>query len=232
MGYLFPATDPDLIIDYVLNLNTIFPIPGSHKKYRRLGRGTSAGQGGSCGKGQHGQNSRSGLKWLFYVSDFDYRISSGGGTRPGFEGGQTPLYRRIPKYVGRTMRGHTKTEYALIQLRDLNSVTDGSVVDYASLLATGTVSKVNKGLDIFKVVGGAELKVKNLKVRAHAFTKSARTAIEANGGECVLLSHTRHIPLAEAQMFAREKKSASLVKLKALRALKAKREEEKSSSMV
>ena len=81
------------MIDYNLNVNTIFPIPGSRQKFRRVGRGISAGQGKSCGTGQHGQNSR-----------------SGAGTRPGFEGGQTPLYRRLPKYVGKTMRGHTKTE--------------------------------------------------------------------------------------------------------------------------
>ena len=191
-------------------MNTIFPIPGSRKKYRTVGRGISAGQGKSCGTGQHGQNSR-----------------SGAGTRPGFEGGQTPLYRRLPKFVGKTMRGHTKTEYALIKLEKLNTVEAGATVDFASLFEKGVVSKANKGKKIYKVVGGADLTVKNLQVRAHAFTESARAAIEANGGSCIVLSPTRHIPIEQALADARAKKSATLVKLRELRALKAKRDEAK-----
>ena len=200
-----------MFTDYKLSVNTIFPIPGSRQKFRRVGRGISAGQGKSCGTGQHGQNSR-----------------SGAGTRPGFEGGQTPLYRRLPKYVGKTMRGHTKTEYALIKLEKLNEVEAGSTVEFKTLLEKGIVTKPNKGRDIFKVVGNGELTVKGLTVRAHAFTESAKAAIEANGGNCIILSPTRHIPIEEAMADAKAKKDANLVKLKEFRVLKAKRDEAKA----
>ena len=195
------------VSDYVLNFNTLFPIPGSRKKFQRVGRGISAGQGKTCGRGMRGQKSRSG---------------EGGGVRPGFEGGQTPLYRRLPKYVGKPMKAHTKTEYSLIKLDHLNEVADGSTVDFASLVEAGVVTKANKGIEIQKVVGGADLTKKSLTVKAHAFTESARAAIEGNGGKCIVLSPTRHIPIEQAIADQKVKDDERLVKLKALRALKAK----------
>lgn len=190
--------------DYVLSVNTISAIPGSRKKFLRVGRGISAGQGGACGRGMRGQKSRSG---------------TGGGVRPGFEGGQTPLYRRIPKYG--LQKGLVKTEYELIKLEKLNSVAEGSVVDFASLLEAGIVTKANKKRDIYKVLGGGELTVKNLTVKAHAFTESAKAAIEALGGTCIVLSPTRHIPIEQAEAEAAIVTAERLVRLKERRALKA-----------
>lgn len=197
--------------DYVLSVNTLSPIPGSRKRFLRVGRGIAAGQGGSCGRGMRGQKSRSG---------------KGGKIRGGFEGGQTPLYRRLPKYVGRTMRGHTKTEYELIKLDVLNEVADGSEVTFETLKEMGAITKANKGRKIYKVIGGTdELTTKNLVVKAHKFTESARSAIEAAGGSCVLMSPTRAgITLEVAEADKAEKAAADLVKLKALRELKAKRD--------
>eukprot|EP00607_Mallomonas_marina_P005489 CAMPEP_0182426164 /NCGR_PEP_ID=MMETSP1167-20130531/12649_1 /TAXON_ID=2988 /ORGANISM="Mallomonas Sp, Strain CCMP3275" /LENGTH=232 /DNA_ID=CAMNT_0024607409 /DNA_START=72 /DNA_END=774 /DNA_ORIENTATION=- len=166
--------------DYVLSVSTLKPIPGSRKKFLRVGRGISAGQGASCGRGMRGQNSRSGSP-----------------TRPGFEGGQMPLYRRIPKYG--LQKGLVKTKYELIKLEMLNKVPENSVVDYAMLFEKGIITKANKGTKIQKVLGDGELSVKGLTVRAHAFTASAKTAIENNGGTCVILSPTRHIPIEEAE---------------------------------
>jgi large subunit ribosomal protein L15 len=166
----------------VLNFNTIAPIPGSRKKFLRVGRGISAGQGKTCGRGMRGQKSRSG---------------EGGGVRPGFEGGQTALYRRLPKFVGKPMKGHTKLEYELIKLEFLNECKEGSTVDIASLVEQGVATKANKQRNQAKVIGNGELTVKNLTVKAHAFTESARAAIEANGGTCILMSPTRPIPLEQ-----------------------------------
>lgn len=161
-----------------INLGNLKPSPGSAKGKTRKGRGISAGQGKSCGFGDRGQKSR-----------------SGSGTRPGFEGGQIPLYRRLPKFVGRpTGPGHTKTEYELIKISALNKCAEGSEVDYASLLSARAVSKAS--LKLNKVVGsGDELAVKGLTVKAHAFTESAKASIEAAGGKCVLLSPTTNQPL-------------------------------------
>ena len=181
-------------------------MPGARKKFLRVGRGISAGQGKTCGRGMRGQKSRSG---------------NGGGVRPGFEGGQTPLYRRIPKFK-RPHLGHKKTVYELIKLAMLNEVDEGSTVDFAALVEKGIATKANKKRDIFKVVGGAELTVKGLTVRAHAFTASAKEAIEGQGGTCVVLSPTRHIPIEQAISDQKVKDDERLVKLKALRALKAK----------
>jgi len=156
-----------------LDLSNMKASPGSHKSATRKGRGISAGQGKSCGFGDRGQKSRSGRS-----------------TRPGFEGGQIPLYRRLPKFVGRPMGpGHSKTEYGLIKLNVLNSLSEGSVVDYASLQGQRLVSKSKYNLK--KVVGGSEeYTAKGLTVKAHAFTASAREAIEGSGGTCVVLPKT------------------------------------------
>jgi len=156
-----------------LDLSNLKASPGSHKAKTRKGRGISAGQGKSCGFGDRGQKSRSGRS-----------------VRPGFEGGQIPLYRRIPKFVGRPMGpGHSKTVYGIVPLNKLNSLPEGSVVDYASLQEQRLVSKSKYALK--KVVGGSEAyTAKALTVKAHAFTSSAREAIEASGGTCVVLPKT------------------------------------------
>jgi large subunit ribosomal protein L15 len=125
------------------------------------------------------------------------RSGEGGGVRPGFEGGQTALYRRLPKFVGKPMKGHTKLEYELIKLEYLNECAAGSTVDIASLVEKGVATKANKQRNQAKVIGNGELTVKNLTVKAHAFTESAKAAIEANGGTCILMSPTRPIPLAQ-----------------------------------
>jgi len=156
-----------------LDLSNLKASPGSHKSATRKGRGISAGQGKSCGFGDRGQKSRSGRS-----------------VRPGFEGGQIPLYRRLPKFVGRPMGpGHSKTEYGIIKLNLLNSVAEGSEVDYSSLQEQRLVSKSKYTLK--KVVSGPEAyTAKGLTVKAHAFTASAREAIEGTGGTCVVLPKT------------------------------------------
>jgi large subunit ribosomal protein L15 len=193
--------------DYVLSVNTISSVPGSRKKFLRVGRGIAAGQGKTCGRGMRGQKSRSG---------------EGGGVRPGFEGGQTALYRRLPKFVGKPHKGHTKTVYELIKLDDLNGLAEGATVDFSTLFEAGVVTKSNKGRDIYKVVGDGELTVKGLIVKAHAFTASARAAIEAAGGSCIILSPSRHIPLEDALAETAVLDAERLRKLQALRELKAK----------
>ncbi len=190
-------------VDFELSTKTIFPIPGSRKKPKRIGRGYGAGQGGSCGKGMRGQNSR-----------------KGGGTRPGFEGGQTPLYRRLPK-IKRPQRGHTKKIYEIIKLQVLNLIGPNTEVDADRLLEERLITKPNKGRKLYKVLGDGELAVQNVTVRAHAFTASARAKIEAQNGTCILMSPTRKgVPLAQAVADRAAIKAANLVKLKALRLLK------------
>lgn len=165
-----------------LTLGNMKVSPGSKKLLTRKGRGISAGQGATCGFGTRGQKSR-----------------SGSGTRPGFEGGQIPLHRRLPKFVGRPMgMAHSKTEYGIIKTTALNGVAEGGVVDYSTLQEQRLVSKSKYSLK--KVVGGPEaLTVKGLTVKAHAFTSSAKATIEANGGTCVLLSPTTGKPLGEEE---------------------------------
>ena len=117
-------------------------------------------------------------------------------TRPGFEGGQIALYRRLPKMVGKPFGpGHTHTEYNLLKLDELNAVDEGATVSFDSLFESKAVTKSK--FKITKVVGGSDLTAKNLVVQAHAFTGSAREAIEANGGKCVVLSKTTNLPVAE-----------------------------------
>jgi large subunit ribosomal protein L15 len=142
-----------------MKLHELKPNPGSVRNRKRLGRGTASGQGKTAGRGQDGQNSR-----------------SGGGTRPGFEGGQMPLYRRIPK------RGFTNifaTNYSEINLDTLNRFEDGTEVTPEMLKELGIVKKQ---LDGVKVLGRGELE-KKLTVKAHKFSKSAVEKIEAAGGK-------------------------------------------------
>ena len=132
----------------------------ANKKRKRVGRGTSSGFGKTSGRGTKGQLSR-----------------SGGGTRPGFEGGQNPLIKRLPK------RGFTnifKKEYAVVNLDDLNSFRAGSVIDIDKLIETGKVRKKAKyGL---KVLGNGNVE-KKFTVKANKFSKSAKEKIEKSGGK-------------------------------------------------
>merc|ERR1740139_1626889 len=137
--------------------DNLHPAPGSRKRKTRKGRGIAAGQGASCGFGMRGQKSRSGK-----------------GVRAGFEGGQQPLYRRLPKFVGRpTGPGHKKTLYNTIKLDELNDIKSGETANFESLFSAGTVTKSK--LPVHKVVvGRKEYTAKDITVQAHAFTKSAR----------------------------------------------------------
>jgi len=157
----------------VWTFNNIESAPGARKRRNRKGRGIAAGQGASCGFGMRGQKSRSGPN-----------------VRNGFEGGQTPLYRRLPKFVGKlTGPGHTKKVYNIIKLEELNAVASGETCNFDSLFKSGVITKAKHGVHKI-VVGRDDFTAKDITVQAHAFTKSARDAIEANGGKCELLKRT------------------------------------------
>ncbi|MBU5594657.1 50S ribosomal protein L15 [Amphibacillus sp. MSJ-3] len=129
------------------------------KQRNRVGRGTSSGNGKTAGRGHKGQNAR-----------------SGGGVRPGFEGGQMPLFQRLPK------RGFTninRKEYAIVNLSALNKFEEGTEVTPELLLEAGLVSKVRAGI---KVLGNGTIE-KKLTVKAHKFSASAKEAIEKAGGQ-------------------------------------------------
>ena len=141
-----------------MKLHELSPSEGSKKKAFRVGRGHGSGNGKTSGKGQKGQKAR-----------------SGGGVRPGFEGGQTPLFRRLPK------RGFTNInakEYVLVNLDQLNVFEDGTEVTPAVLKEAGIVRAEKSGV---KVLGNGEL-TKKLTVKAAKFSKSAEAAITAKGG--------------------------------------------------
>jgi large subunit ribosomal protein L15 len=141
-----------------MKLNELSPAKGARKSRKRLGRGVGSGTGCTAGRGSNGQNSR-----------------SGGGVRPGFEGGQMPIHRRLPK------RGFTnifKQKVAVVNLRDLSRFDAGSVVDESELLRCGLV----KGLrDAVKLLGMGEID-KPLTIRLPLVSQSARTKVEAAGG--------------------------------------------------
>ena len=142
-----------------MKLHELSPSEGSTKERFRKGRGAGSGNGKTAGKGHKGQNAR-----------------SGGGVRPGFEGGQLPLYRKLPK------RGFTNrfaVNYAIVNVADLNKFDDGSVIDLAVLLEKKIV---RKELDGLKVLGNGEL-TKKLTVKATVFSASAKEKIEAAGGK-------------------------------------------------
>ncbi len=147
-----------------MKLNELSPAPNSKRAVRRLGRGTGSGLGKTSGKGQKGQNSR-----------------SGGGVRPGFEGGQMPLLRRLPK-VGFT--NHFRRVYTTINVSDLEKFENGTVVDAELLRNKGIIGNLEaKGL---KVLGNGSL-TKNLTVRANKFTESAIEKIKQAGGSIEVL---------------------------------------------
>jgi large subunit ribosomal protein L15 len=147
-----------------MNLNELKPAAGSKIDSFRVGRGHGSGNGKTSGKGHKGQKAR-----------------SGGGVRPGFEGGQMPIYRRLPK------RGFTNVfakVYTEINITALNSFEDGATVTAEALKAAGIIKKINDGV---KVLGRGELTAKNITVQAAKFTKSAEEKIAAAGGKAEVI---------------------------------------------
>ena len=142
-----------------MKLHELAPAEGSAKAAWRKGRGPGSGNGKTAGKGHKGQNAR-----------------SGGGVRPGFEGGQLPLYRKLPK---RGFKNRFAKEYAIVNLDTLNGFNDGDIVNLEALMNAG---KINKALDGLKVLAGGEL-TKKLTVQAKVFSASAKEKIEAAGGK-------------------------------------------------
>ena len=142
-----------------MKLNELSPAAGSTHVYKRKGRGNGSGNGKTAGRGQKGQKSR-----------------SGGGVRVGFEGGQMPLYRRLPK---RGFKNVLAKEYAEVNVEQLNRFDANAVVDPAALVEAGILKNV---LDGVRVLGNGELS-KALTVRAQGFTKTAQQKIEAAGGK-------------------------------------------------
>ncbi len=142
-----------------MKLHDLKPTPGSTKALRRLGRGTGSGLGKTSGKGHKGAKAR-----------------SGGGKAPGFEGGQMPLYRRIPKSG---FKNPFRKEYATVNVGSLEGFEDGAVVNLEALKAAGLVRQVRDGV---KILGTGEL-TRKLTVQAVRFSGSAREKIEKAGGK-------------------------------------------------
>ena len=148
-----------------MRINDAVPQKGSKKRRRRVGRGIAAGQGASCGLGMRGQKSR-----------------SGSGTRPGFEGGQMPLYRRLPKLKHFTVINPKL--YTTINVSKLAEIPANTEVTLASLMTIGIVTTNDGPL---KMLGDGELNVA-LNIKAAAFTAGARSKIEAAGGSCEIIT--------------------------------------------
>ena len=142
-----------------MKLHELKPAEGSRKTRNRVGRGIGSGNGKTAGRGHKGQNAR-----------------SGGGVRPGFEGGQNPLYRRLPK---RGFTNPTRKVYSIVNLETLNRFDAGTEVTPELLIETGVVKNVKDGI---KILGNGTLE-KQLTVKANKFTASAVEAIEAAGGK-------------------------------------------------
>jgi len=139
-------------------LNELKPVEGARKNRKRIGRGPGSGTGKTSGKGNKGQKAR-----------------SGGGVRPGFEGGQLPFFQRLPK---RGFKNINRKEYAIINLKDLNQFNDGDVVTPEVLVAANLVKEIKSGV---KVLANGELE-KKLTVKANLFSKAAEAAITKAGG--------------------------------------------------
>ncbi len=148
-----------------MKLENLSPKEGSKRRKRRVGRGIAAGQGASCGFGMRGQKSRSGT-----------------GTKAGFEGGQMPLYRRVPKLKHFTLIN--QKHFTIINVEALGSLPANTEVTLESLIENGIVTSNDGAL---KILGNGELSVA-LKVKAAAFTKSAKEKIEAAGGSCEIIT--------------------------------------------
>ena len=142
-----------------MELHELHPAPGSHKVRVRVGRGLGSGLGKTAGKGQKGQKSR-----------------SGGVKRPGFEGGQRPLYLRLPK---RGFYNKFGKEYVEVNVGTLNCFEDGTVVEPVMLIECGLIKNIRDGL---RILGGGEL-TKKLTVQANGFSKTAEEKITAAGGK-------------------------------------------------
>lgn len=146
-----------------MKLHELKPAEGSRSSRKRVGRGIGSGTGKTAGKGHKGQNAR-----------------SGGGVRPGFEGGQNPLFRRLPK------RGFTninRKDYAIVNLDVLNRFDEGTEITPALLIESGYVSNERSGI---KILGNGSLE-KKMTVKAHKFSGTAKEAIEAAGGQTEVL---------------------------------------------
>ena len=148
-----------------MKLENLSPKKGSKRSKRRVGRGISAGQGASCGFGMRGQKSRSGT-----------------GTKAGFEGGQMPLYRRVPKLKHFTVVN--RKHYTVINVEALADLPANTEVSLESLMENGIVTSNDGAL---KILGNGDLNVA-LNVKAAAFTKSAKEKIEAAGGSCEVIA--------------------------------------------
>jgi large subunit ribosomal protein L15 len=147
-----------------MKLHELSPSEGSAKKAWRKGRGTGSGNGKTAGRGHKGQNAR-----------------SGGGVRPGFEGGQIPMYRRIPKHGFSNYL--FKKEYATINVEQLDKYEDGAVISLETLMADGVIRKELNGL---KILGNGNI-TKKLTVQATVFSASAKEKIEAAGGKAEVI---------------------------------------------
>ena len=143
-----------------MKLHELQPAAGSKKTRTRVGRGLGSGLGKTSGRGQKGQNSR-----------------SGGGVRSGFEGGQMPLYRRLPK---RGFNNVFAKQYAEVNVEQLNRFEDGATVDPVALIEAGILKNVRDGI---RILGNGSFETKNLTVIANGFTKSAEEKITAAGGK-------------------------------------------------
>ena len=146
-----------------MKLHELKPAEGARKDKTRVGRGTGSGCGKTSGRGHKGQKSR-----------------SGGGVRPGFEGGQMPIYRRLPK---RGFKNIWRKNYAEVNVSRLNVFEDGSTVDAVALVEVGILKNV---LDGVRILGDGEL-TKKLNVKAQGFTKNAIQKIEAAGGSAEVI---------------------------------------------
>jgi large subunit ribosomal protein L15 len=146
-----------------MKLSELRPPEGARKKRKRIGRGEGSGHGGTSTKGHKG-----------------YKARSGGKRSPGFEGGQMPLQRRLPK---RGFKNPSRKEWSVVNLRDLSAFPDGAVVDVEGMKSSGLVKKVGFGV---KILGEGEIS-RPLTVRAQAFSLSARKKIEAAGGKAEVI---------------------------------------------
>ena len=144
-----------------MKLNELKPAEGSRQVRNRVGRGTSSGNGKTAGRGQKGQKAR-------------------GKVRLGFEGGQMPLFRRMPK---RGFKNINRVEYAVVNIEKLNKFEDGTEVTPTLLVESGVVKNEKDGI---KILGNGELK-KKLTVKANKFSASAKSAIEAAGGQAEVM---------------------------------------------
>lgn len=146
-----------------MRLHDLKPAQGHAKSRKRVGRGTGSGLGTTAGRGMNGQKSR-----------------SGGGVRPGFEGGQMPLFRRIPK---RGFKNRFKKDWAIVNISELNRFENGTEVTPELLLEEGIIKKIGFGV---KILAGGELE-KKLNIKANKFTKSAEEKIQAAGGSAEVI---------------------------------------------